>query len=79
MKANEFDKVFEEGTNITKYLDFSKAKRIKQSQKRVNIDFPIWMIKSLDKEAKKLGMPRQTMIKLWIAEKLKPMDSFTIK
>ncbi|MCF7899845.1 BrnA antitoxin family protein [Candidatus Babeliales bacterium] len=70
MKAKNFDKKFEEGENISKYLDISKAKRTEQKQKRVNVDFPLWMIHFLDKEAKRLGVPRQSIIKVWIAERL---------
>ena len=54
--------------DITKYLDLSKARRPKQEQKRVNVDFPVWMIHSLDKEAKRLGVPRQSLIKVLVAE-----------
>jgi len=70
MKANEFDKKFDEGEDITKYLDVSKAKRPGQEQKRVNVDFPTWMIRLLDKEARRLGVPRQAIIKVWIGERL---------
>ena len=68
MKAEEFDKKFESGEDITQYLDLSKARRPEQEQKRVNVDFPVWMIHSLDKEAKRLGVPRQSLIKVLIAE-----------
>jgi hypothetical protein len=70
MKAREFDKKFDEGGDISKYLDISKARRPKQEQKRVNVDFPIWMIQLLDKEARRLGVPRQSIIKVWVAERL---------
>jgi len=70
MKANEFDKNFEDGKDITEYLDLSKARRPAQEQKRVNVDFPVWMIHSLDKEAKRMGVPRQSIIKVWLAERL---------
>lgn len=70
MKATEFDAKFDEGKDISKYLDLSKIRKPNEEQKRVNVDFPVWMIKSLDKEAKKLGVPRQSIIKLWLAEKL---------
>ena len=70
MKANEFDKTKDEGKDITQYLDISKARRPKQEQKRVNVDFPVWMIHLLDKEAKRLGVPRQSIIKVWVAERL---------
>lgn len=71
MKAKEFDKKFDAGEDITKYLDVSKAQRPEQKQKRVNVDFPLWMIHQLDKEAKRLGVPRQSIIKVWVAERLK--------
>ena len=70
MKAKDLDKKFDEGKDITKHLDLSKARRHKQEQKRVNVDFPVWMIHSLDKEAKRLGVPRQSLIKMLIAERL---------
>ncbi len=70
MKARDFDKKFDEGGDISKYLDVSKARRPEQKQKRVNVDFPVWMIQLLDKEAKRLGVPRQSIIKVWVAERL---------
>ncbi len=70
MKAEELDQKFDAGEDITRYLDLSKARRPEQEQKRVNVDFPLWMIHSLDKEAKRLGVPRQSIIKLWVAERL---------
>jgi hypothetical protein len=71
MKAKEFDKKFDEGEDVSRYLDVSKARRPVQEQRRVNVDFPVWMIQLLDKEAKRLGVPRQSIIKLWVAERLK--------
>jgi hypothetical protein len=71
MKGSDFEKKFDEGKeDITKYLDISKARRPGQKQKRVNVDFPLWMIHSLDKEARRLGVPRQSIIKVWVAERL---------
>ncbi len=70
MKAKEFDKKFNEGKDISKYLDVSKARRPEQEQKRVNVDFPLWIIQLLDKEARRLGVPRQSIIKVWVAERL---------
>jgi hypothetical protein len=70
MKARDFDKKFDEGKSVIKNLDLSKARRPEQEQKRVNVDFPLWMIHSLDKEAKRLGVPRQSIIKIWLAERL---------
>jgi hypothetical protein len=70
MKAKEFDKEFDEGKDISQHLDLSKARRPEQEQKRVNVDFPIWMINLLDKEARRLGVPRQSIIKVWVAERL---------
>ncbi len=70
MKAKDFDKEFDEGKSVIKHLDFSKDRRPEQEQKRVNVDLPLWMIHSLDKEAKRLGVPRQSIIKIWLAERL---------
>lgn len=70
MKAKKLDQAFDDGLDITTHLDVSKAKRSLQSQKRVNVDFPTWMIDSLDREASKLGVTRQSVIKVWLAERL---------
>lgn len=70
MKARDFDKKFDEGADITSYLELSKARKPEQEQKRVNVDFPLWMIRMLDKEARRLGVPRQSIIKVWVAERL---------
>lgn len=70
MKAKDFEQQFEEGVDITASLDLSKAKRVLQAQKRVNVDFPTWMVDSLDREASKLGVTRQSVIKVWLAERL---------
>jgi len=70
MKAKDFDKKFDEGKSVVRHLDLSKARRSEQEQKRVNVDFPLWMIHSLDKEAKRLGVPRQSIIKIWLADRL---------
>jgi hypothetical protein len=69
MKANEFDKKFDKGEDISKYLDLSRASRPGRDQKRVNVDLPKRMIESLDKEARRLGVTRQSIIKVWIAER----------
>ena len=72
--TKEFDEKFDNGEDITEYLDFSKATRpnvLKTDTKKVNVDFPEWVIESLDKEAKKVGVTRQSIIKVWIAERLK--------
>ena len=70
MKTEEFDKKFDDGEDVSEHLDFSKATRPGREQKRVNVDFPVWMIQSLDREAKRLGVPRQSVIKVWIADRL---------
>lgn len=71
MKAEELDELFDEGQDITTYLDLSTAKRPGHQQRRVNVDFPEWMIQSLDREASRMGVTRQSIIKVWIAERLK--------
>ncbi|MBK6296021.1 MAG: CopG family transcriptional regulator [Rhodoferax sp.] len=75
MKAKKFEQQFDEGVDITASLDLSKAKRVLQEQKRVNVDFPTWMIDSLDREASKLGVTRQSVIKVWLAERLEATAS----
>jgi hypothetical protein len=75
MKAKAFDRKFDEGESILDQLDLSKARRPEREQKRVNVDFPVWMIHSLDKEAKRLGVPRQSIIKIWLAERLEQTAS----
>lgn len=71
MKASEFDEKFEAGKDMTGDLDFSKARRVNQELKRVNIDFPVWVVEKLDKQSRRLGITRQALVKVWIAEKVK--------
>ncbi len=75
MKAKEFDKKFDAGEDISRYLDLSRAKRPEQAHKRVNVDFPLWMLHALDKVAKRLGVPRQSIIKVWVAERLEKANA----
>jgi hypothetical protein len=70
MKASDFDRKFDEGGDITADLDLSKIRRPGQEHRRVNVDFPTWMVESLDREAGRLGVTRQSIIKVWIAERL---------
>lgn len=71
MKAEEFDRKHNSNdVDMIDDLDLSTARRPNQSQRRVNVDFPIWMIDSLDKEARRLGVTRQSVIKMWLAERL---------
>ena len=73
MKAKIFDQQFDKGVDITGSLDLSKSKRVLQEQKRVNVDFPAWMVESLDREAGRLGVTRQSIIKVWLAERLEAL------
>ncbi len=75
MKAKAFEQQFDGAVDITASLDLSKAKRVLQKQRRVNVDFPTWMIESLDREAGKLGVTRQSVIKVWLAERLEKIAS----
>ena len=71
MKTSEFEKKFDDAEDdILSLLDISAAKRLNKEQKRVKADFPVWMIDSLDKEASRIGVTRQSIIKLWLAEKI---------
>jgi hypothetical protein len=73
MKSEEFDRKFDAGENVTDGLGLSDARRPGQEARRVNVDFPAWMVESLDREAKRLGVTRQ--LKVWIAEKLERLAS----
>ncbi len=74
MKAKDFDKKFDENkTDIIEDLDLSTLNRPNQQQKRVNVDFPVWVIDSLDKEASRVGVSRQSIIKLWLVERLEEL------
>ncbi len=75
MKAKKFEQQFDQGVELTASLDLSKTRRVLQEQKRVNVDFPTWMIDSLDREASKLGVTRQSVIKVWLAERLEASAS----
>lgn len=75
MKAKKFDRDFNAGKDVTGALDITKARRPQQEQKRVNVDFPTWMIERLDKEAGRLGVTRQSIIKVWLAERLEQSAS----
>jgi hypothetical protein len=81
MKAKEFDKKFDDDENdILGDLDLSTVKRPNQMQKKVNVDFPTWMIDSLDKEANRIGVTRQSIIKIWVAERLEKIaDNKTLQ
>lgn len=70
MKASEFDRTFDDGEDVGAAVDWTKAKRPNLRAKRVNIDFPTWVVEELDRQAATLGVTRQALIKLWIAERL---------
>lgn len=70
MKATEFDKKFDAGEDVSGAIDWSQARRPNDQPKRVNVDFLAWVVESLDKQARHLGVTRQSLIKLWIAERL---------
>ncbi len=71
MKAKDLDKMFDNGKDISSQLDLSTKKRPGLKQKRVNVDFPDWIVESLDREASRIGVTRQSIIKVWIAERIK--------
>lgn len=70
MKTEEFDTRFDRSEDVTSALDLETVRRPGHEQRRVNVDFPAWMIESLDREAQRLGVSRQAIIKVWIAERL---------
>ena len=69
-KATNFNKKFDDGESIIEHLDLSKARRPAEEQKRINMEIPVWMLEALDRESKRLGVTRQAIIKLWLAERL---------
>jgi hypothetical protein len=71
ISTEEFDRRFDAGEDVTPYLDISKARRPGREIRRVNVDFPAWMLQSLDREAARLGVPRQAIIKIWLADRLR--------
>ncbi len=70
MKAREIEAKFDAGADVSDEIDWSKARRPNLEERRVNVDFPSWMVASLDHEARRLGVTRQSLIKLWLADKL---------
>lgn len=70
MKGHEFDKRFDESEDVSSELDLANARRGNERPRRVNVDFPEWMIKALDREARRLGVTRQSIIKIWLSERL---------
>lgn len=68
--AEELDEKFDNGEDISEYFDWTKARRINEVPQRVNIDFPRWVVNRLDRESQRLGVSRQALVKLWIAERL---------
>ncbi|WP_286196092.1 CopG family transcriptional regulator [Synechococcus sp. CCAP 1479/9] len=70
MNSSEFDRRFDAGQSVLEALDLNGARRAPVKQKRVNVDFPLWMVEQLDREASRLGVTRQSIIKVWLAERL---------
>jgi hypothetical protein len=78
MKTKTFDKKFDAGEQVTDQLDLAKARRVGTAPKRVNVDFPGWMVQSIDQEADRLGVTRQSLIKMWLADKLGQVKHLSI-
>ena len=77
MNSSEFDRRFDDGESIIEVLDLTATRRQRLEQKRVNVDFPIWMVEQLDQEANRLGVTRQSIIKVWQAERLERPKSIS--
>lgn len=73
-KSQNFDEKFDRGEDVTQYLEPASANRLNTDTKRVNIDFPVWVVECLDKEARRLGITRQSLVKVWIAEKFSSVE-----
>ena len=78
MNSSEFDQRFEEGESVLEALDLEAARRPRLEARRVNVDFPLWMVEQLDREASRLGVTRQSIIKLWLAERLESRSTASI-
>lgn len=74
MKAHEFDRAFDDAEDVSAHVDWSRAERVNLGTRRVNVDFPAWVVAALDRQARLHGVPRQSLIKLWIADRLKSLD-----
>ena len=70
LKALEFDRAFDAGEDVSGHVDWPQARRVNLEARRVNVDFPAWVVDALDREAKLRGVPRQSLIKLWIVDRL---------
>jgi hypothetical protein len=68
--AEEFDRKFDAGESVIEYLDMDSIRRPNLETRRVNVDFPAWVVAGLDRQAKRLGVTRQALIKMWIAERV---------
>ncbi len=69
-KATDFDKKFDDGESVIEHLDLSQTRRPAEEQKRINMEIPVWMLAALDREARRMGVTRQSVIKIWLAERL---------
>jgi hypothetical protein len=78
MNSSEFDRRFEEGESLVEALDLEAARRPRLEARRVNVDFPLWMVDQLDREASRLGVTRQSIIKLWLAERLESRSAASV-
>lgn len=78
MNSSEFDRRFEEGESVLEALDLEAARRPRLEARRVNVDIPLWMVEQLDREASRLGVTRQSIIKLWLAERLESRSTASI-
>ncbi|TVR67744.1 MAG: CopG family transcriptional regulator [Spirochaetaceae bacterium] len=80
MKAEDFDRKFDEGKeDVVEDLDLSTARRVNQDQKRINVDFPAWVVEALDREASRIGVTRQSIIKVWLVERLKVESATAVR
>lgn len=74
ISAAELDKKFDDGEDISEYLDWSSAHRPNPELTRVDFDLPVGVLRQIDAEAQRLGVTRQSLIKLWIAERLSTVE-----
>jgi len=70
ISAEELDRRFDDGEDVLDYFDLSTVRVIGGEKRRVNLDLPEWMVRKLDMHAKKRGVTRQALIKMWLADRL---------
>ncbi len=73
INVKSFDEAFDQGKDVTPYMDLHTAK-LRQPTQRINVNIPKGLLDQVDQEASRVGVPRTSLIKIWIAERLEQTD-----